>query len=61
LLGKLTVSQLRLWQPEITLKELKPRPELEGMVLLRPGNRLSIMPVSEAEWDFILSLETTTL
>ena len=31
--------------------------ELEGMILLRPGNRLSVMPVEEAHWRFILSLE----
>lgn len=30
---------------------------LDGLTLLRRGNRLSIMPVSEAHWDFILSLE----
>jgi predicted RNA-binding protein with PUA-like domain len=28
------------------------------MVLLRPGNRLSVMPVEPAHWKFILSLET---
>ncbi len=31
--------------------------ELKGMMLLRPGNRLSITPVSAAHWKFILSLE----
>jgi predicted RNA-binding protein with PUA-like domain len=41
----------------ITLAELKTRKELAGMVLLRPGNRLSVSPVTKAEWDFILSLE----
>lgn len=41
----------------ITLAELKDRPELEGLALIRRGNRLSIMPVEEAMWDFILSLE----
>ncbi len=30
--------------------------ELKGMVLLRPGNRLSVMPVESAHWKFILSL-----
>ena len=30
---------------------------LDGMVLLRRGNRLSITPVSEDHWNFILSLE----
>lgn len=40
----------------ITLKELKQHPELESMKLLQRGNRLSIMPVSAEEWQFILSL-----
>ncbi|MGR9117617.1 MAG: EVE domain-containing protein [Gammaproteobacteria bacterium] len=40
----------------ITLKELKQHPELEGLALVRRGNRLSIMPVSKRQWDFILSL-----
>jgi predicted RNA-binding protein with PUA-like domain len=43
----------------ITLQELKAyaETELDGFPLLRRGNRLSIMPVTEAQWEFILSLE----
>lgn len=41
----------------ISLEELKDRPELEGMALVRRGNRLSVMPVSAEEWTFILGLE----
>jgi predicted RNA-binding protein with PUA-like domain len=43
----------------ITLEELRKyaAKELQGMVLLRPGNRLSVMPVEPAHWKFILSLE----
>jgi predicted RNA-binding protein with PUA-like domain len=41
----------------ITLKELKQLPELEDLALVRRGNRLSIMPVSASQWQFILSLE----
>jgi predicted RNA-binding protein with PUA-like domain len=41
----------------ITLTELKAQPELDGMILLRRGNRLSVMPVDKAHWDFILGLE----
>jgi predicted RNA-binding protein with PUA-like domain len=42
----------------ITLEELKGHSEaLEGLPLLRRGNRLSVMPVTEAQWDYILSLE----
>ncbi|MEL7537333.1 MAG: EVE domain-containing protein [Pseudomonadota bacterium] len=40
----------------VTLKELKSHAELAEMILLRRGNRLSIMPVDEAHWDFILTL-----
>lgn len=43
----------------ITLTELREHAtrELKGMVLLRPGNRLSVTPVEAAHWKFILSLE----
>lgn len=37
----------------LSLAELRRHPELEGMRLLAKGNRLSIMPVSAAEWNFI--------
>jgi predicted RNA-binding protein with PUA-like domain len=30
--------------------------ELKDMVLLRPGNRLSVTPVEERQWKFILTL-----
>jgi predicted RNA-binding protein with PUA-like domain len=42
----------------ITLPELREHAakELQGMVLLRPGNRLSVTPVEEAHWKFIRSL-----
>jgi len=41
----------------IALTELKDRKELDGFTLLARGNRLSVLPVTKAEWDFILSLE----
>jgi predicted RNA-binding protein with PUA-like domain len=41
----------------ISLRELKARQELVNMAVVRPGNRLSIMPVSADEWQFILGLE----
>ena len=40
----------------VPLAELKKHPQLEGLLLLRKGNRLSILPVSPDHWDFILSL-----
>jgi predicted RNA-binding protein with PUA-like domain len=43
----------------ISLAELKQYTDgpLDGMPLVRKGNRLSIMPVTREQWDFILSLE----
>ena len=41
----------------ISLQELKEHPELADMPLVRKGNRLSVMPVSAADWNFILGLE----
>jgi predicted RNA-binding protein with PUA-like domain len=41
----------------ITLTELKEQPELADLPLVRRGNRLSVMPVSKQQWDYILSLE----
>ena len=46
----------KLAQP-ITLAQLKAHPGLDGMILTRRGNRLSIMPVSDEHWDLILTLE----
>ena len=37
----------------VPLAELRTRKALAGMRLLQPGNRLSITPVSEAEWQVI--------
>jgi len=39
--------------PLIELKQLRSFPELESMLILRKGNRLSITPVLEKEWNFI--------
>jgi predicted RNA-binding protein with PUA-like domain len=41
----------------ITLTELKEQRELGDFALLRPGNRLSVLPVTKAQWDFVLALE----
>ena len=43
----------------ITLDELRAHAakELQGLVLLRAGNRLSVMPVTAPHWHFICALE----
>jgi predicted RNA-binding protein with PUA-like domain len=40
----------------VSLSELKQQEPLAKMVTLRPGNRLSITPVTEAEWKHIQTL-----
>ena len=40
----------------ISLQELRTYPQLETMVVLQRGNRLSITPVAKDEWKFISSL-----
>lgn len=37
----------------ISLEQLKHYPELSKMLLLRKGNRLSVLPVTQEEWQFI--------
>jgi predicted RNA-binding protein with PUA-like domain len=53
------VQLKRRFKRVITLDELRKHESdaLDGMLLLKRGNRLSITPVSEAHWNFILSLE----
>jgi predicted RNA-binding protein with PUA-like domain len=41
----------------ISLTELKSHPELAEMPLVQRGSRLSINPVTPAQWEFILGLE----
>lgn len=53
------VQLKRRFKRVITLDELRAHEarDLSGMLLLKRGMRLSITPVSEAHWQFILSLE----
>lgn len=46
--------QLSQKLPEIiTLEKLRTIPELNNMIILRKGNRLSITPITEKEWKHI--------
>ena len=51
------VGYQRKLKRNISLHELKCCPELAEMPLVRRGNRLSVMPVTAAQWNFILALE----
>ena len=53
------VKLVRKLKRVITLDELRAHADkkLKDFVLLRRGNRLSVMAVSNKDWDFILTLE----
>ncbi len=51
------VEFVRKFSRNITLTEIKSHAALNDMILTRRGNRLSIMPVSDEHWDYILGLE----
>ena len=42
--------------PTVTLPELRSRPELADLLVLKKGNRLSITPVEARHWNAILKL-----
>jgi predicted RNA-binding protein with PUA-like domain len=53
------VKLVRKFKRIITLDELRAHAanKLKDLILLRRGNRLSVMPVTKKDWDFILALE----
>lgn len=51
------VKYVRKLKRTISLAELKDNPRLADMALVRKGNRLSVMPVADAEWQAILDME----
>jgi predicted RNA-binding protein with PUA-like domain len=52
------VGLLRKLSRVVTLTEIKARSQqLQGLILLRPGSRLSVLPVEKSHWDLILSQE----
>ena len=51
------VRYVRKLTRTISLAELKDCDELSEFALVRRGNRLSVMPLTRAHWDFILDLE----
>ena len=40
----------------LSLAEMRETPALASMVVLKPGNRLSITPVTAAEWNAVVKL-----
>jgi predicted RNA-binding protein with PUA-like domain len=50
------VKFVKKFKRTITLDELKQQEALAEMALVRKGNRLSVMPVSDDDWKYILKL-----
>lgn len=50
------IAYRQKFKVSLPLDRLKREPKLKGMVLLQKGSRLSVQPVTEAEWAVILKL-----
>ncbi len=54
------VKLVETFADPVTLDALKGHPVLSGMVAARQGNRLSVTPVTDAEWQAVLALGGAT-
>lgn len=50
------IAPVRAIDPPLSLARLREVPALAGMELLRKGSRLSVQPVTDAEWKAVLEL-----
>jgi predicted RNA-binding protein with PUA-like domain len=50
------IQHRQTFKTSLSLDRLRQEPKLKGMVLLRKGSRLSVQPVTEAEWAVVLKL-----
>lgn len=50
------VELIDQWNRVIPLSELRETPGLEEMLVIRRGQRLSVMPVTESEWNIVCDL-----
>ena len=56
--GMVDVKAVKPVKRPVTLAEIKGEPRLEEMALIRQS-RLSVMPVSEEQWNLILAMGET--
>lgn len=52
------VRYVKCFRRVVTLPMLRHEQSLQGLIILRPGNRLSITPVTEKEFQAVLALAT---
>ena len=50
------IRHRQTFKTPLPLDRLRQEPKLKGMVLLQKGSRLSVQPVTEAEWTVVLRL-----
>ena len=50
------IRHVRTFDTAISLDFLRTETALTGMVLLQKGSRLSVQPVTKAEWEYVLKL-----
>lgn len=50
------IKYIRKFSQPVSLDQLRKDPKLKDMVLLRRGSRLSVQPVTPAEWKHILTI-----
>jgi predicted RNA-binding protein with PUA-like domain len=53
---RVDVSFVEKFERVVTLETLKTTPGLEGMLVVRKGQRLSVMPVTPEEFDIVVGL-----
>lgn len=53
--GMVDVRAVKALKTKVTLAQIKAEPKLSGMVLVN-NSRLSVQPVSDEEWAFVLQL-----
>ncbi|MGQ4809507.1 hypothetical protein NKDENANG_02924 [Candidatus Entotheonellaceae bacterium PAL068K] len=52
------IGYVGTFETPLTLTRLKQTPGLEKMMVIQPGSRLSVQPVSRAEWAIVMNLGT---
>ncbi|UTW00835.1 EVE domain-containing protein [Marinomonas rhizomae] len=50
------VEFVEKWSSILTLAELKKSPALVDMLLTKKGSRLSVMPITQSEWEYITTM-----
>jgi predicted RNA-binding protein with PUA-like domain len=58
--GMVTIKAIQPVEKPVTLADIKAEPELEDFALVRQS-RLSVVPVTDAQWRLILKMAETTV